>query len=173
MKRFGKVSVMTLSIIGLSLVLGIATSRDVRAAVSALVTVANTSANPVPAQSVDAKNAFQTDVSLGLSPQAVTIPSGQRLVVDFVAISGIANSLSGPIQPSIILQSSLTGGGSASYYLQPGPSPVNIPGANQLYLAQPVKVYADTLNVSPAYAGFAPFNYIFNVAISGHLIPVP
>jgi len=173
MKRFGKVLVLTLSIIGLSLILGIATSHEVRAAVSALVTVANTAANPVPIQSVDAKNAFQTNFNLGLSPQPVAIPAGQRLVVEFVSISGIADSLSGAIQPSIILQSSLSGGGSASYYLQPGPTPVNIPGANQLYFAQPVKVYADNLTVSPAYAGFSPYTYTFNVAISGHLIPVP
>ena len=173
MKRFGKVLVLTLGIIGLSLILGIATSHEVRAAVSALVTVANTAANPVPIQSVDAKNAFQTDFNLLLSPQPVAIPVGQRLVVEFVSISGIANSLSGAIQPSIILQSSLSGGGSASYYLQPGPTPVNIPGTNQLYFAQPVKVYADNLTVSPAYAGFAPYTFTFNVAISGHLIPVP
>jgi hypothetical protein len=164
---------LTLSVIGLSLVLGIVTSRDVRAAVSALVTVANTSANPVPAQSMDAKNAFQVDLQMGLTPQAVTIPAGQRLVVEYVTISGIANSLNGPIQPSLILQSSLNGGGSASYYLQPGPTPVNIPGANQLSFSQQVKVYADTLTVSPAYAGFAPFTYTFTMSISGHLVPIP
>jgi len=173
MKRFFRPLVLTLSIIGLSLILGVATSRDVRAAVSALVTVANTPANPVPTQPVDAKNAFQTSLSLGLVPQAITIPVGQRLVVDFVTISGIAQSLSGPIQPTIILESSLNGGGSANYYLDPAPSPVNIPGANQLYLGQQVKVYADSLTVAPAYAGFAPSTFIFNVAISGHLIPVP
>jgi hypothetical protein len=48
---------------------------------------------------------------------------------------------------------------------------VNIPGANQLYFAQPVKVYADTLNVEPAFAGYTPYTYVFNVAISGHLVP--
>jgi hypothetical protein len=173
MKRLGRISILTLSIVGLSLILGIATSHTVRAAVSALVTVSNTSANPVPVESVDAKNAFQVDFNLGLSPQAIAIPSGQRLVVEFVNASGIANSLSGPIQPSIILQSSLTGGGSANYYLQPGPIAVNIPGVNQLYLAQPVKVYADSLTVSPAFAGFPPFTYTFYVSLSGHLIPVP
>ncbi len=173
MKRIGRISILTLSIVGLSLILGIATSHTVRAAVSALVTVSNTSTNPVPVESVDAKNAFQTDFNLGLSPQAIAIPSGQRLVVDYVSISGIADSLSGAIQPSIVLQSSLNGGGSASYYLQPGPTSVNIPGANQLYFAQPVKVYADSLTVSPAYAGFAPFTYTFNVALSGHLVAVP
>jgi hypothetical protein len=173
MKRFGRIAVLTLSVIGLTLVLGIATSRGVRAAVSALVTVSNTPANPVPTQGVEEKNAFQVGFNLGLTPQVIAIPAGQRLVVEYVAISGIADSLSGAIQPSIILQSSLTGVGNASFYLQPGPTPVNIPGANQLYFAQPVKVYADSLSVSPAYAGFAPFTYTFNVAISGHLVPIP
>jgi hypothetical protein len=175
LKRFGKILVLTLGVIGLSLVLSIATSREVRAAVvSALVTVSNTPANPVPTQSVDAKNAFQANlIGLGFSSQQITIPSGQRLVVDFVGINGAANSLSGPIQPSIILQSSLNGGGAANYYLQPGSSPINIPGANQLYLAQQVKVYADTLTVATGYAGFAPSTFVFNIAISGHLIPIP
>ncbi len=173
MKRLGRISLMTLSVIGLSLILGVATSRSVRAAVSALVTVANTSANPVPTQGVDAKNAFQTSFNLQLNPQAITIPAGQRLVVDFITVSGIADSLSGPIQPTIILQSSLNGGGSASYYLDPAPSPVNIPGANQLYLAKGLTVYADSLTVSPAYAGFAPFTFTFNVSLSGHLVPMP
>jgi len=172
MKRIGKTLLVTLGIVGLSLVLGALTSREVRAAVSALVTVSNTIANPVPVDT-GAKNAFQTSVSLGLSPQGITIPAGQRLVVEFITISGVAFSNSGPIQPSIILQSSLTGGGSASYYLEPGPSPVNIPGANQLYLAQPTTIYADNLTVSPAYAGFAPAVYTFNVNISGHLVAVP
>jgi len=173
MKRVGRIALLTLSVIGLSLILGVATSRSVRAAVSALVTVSNTPANPVPTQAVDAKNAFEETLSLGLSPQPISIPAGQRLVVDFITISGIADSLTGPIQPTIILQSSLNGGGSASYYLDPAPSPVNIPGANQLYLAQPLTVYADNLTVSPAYAGFPPYTFIFNVAISGHLVPVP
>jgi hypothetical protein len=173
MKRIARISVLTFSMIGLCLVLAIATSRNVRAAVSALVTVSNTTANPVPTQSMEDKNAFQVDINLGLSSQVITIPAGQRLVVDFVSISGIADSLSGAIQPSIILASTLNGGGSANYYLQPGPTPVNIPGANQLYFAQPVKVYADTLTVEPAYAGFAPFTYTFNVSISGHLVPIP
>jgi hypothetical protein len=173
MKRFGRISILTLSIVGLSLILGIATSHRVRAAVSALVTVSNTAANPVPVQGVDAKNAVQYDLALGYGSQPVPIPSGQRLVVDFVTINGVAQSLSGPIQPSIIFQSSLNGGSPTNFYLEPGPSPVNIPGENQLYLAQPLKVYADSLYVSGGFAGFDPSTFIFNVAISGHLVPIP
>ena len=135
MKRFARPVMLTLSIIGLSLILGIATSHSVRAAVSALVTVSNTSTNPVPVQSVDGKNAFQTQFDMGFGNQQIPIPAGQRLVVDFVTINGDVDSLQGPIQPSVILQSSLTGGGGGNFTLQPGPSPVNIPQENQLYLA--------------------------------------
>jgi hypothetical protein len=172
MKRAGRVLVFTAGIIALSLILGVATSHSVRAAVSALVTVANTAANPVPTQSVDAKNAFQADLTMGFGSQNVAIPAGQRLVVDFVAVNGEVNSLQGAIQPSVLLQSTLNGGNAATYYLEPGPSPVNIPGENQLSLMQPVKVYADTLNVTTAYAGYAPFTFILHIAISGHLIPI-
>jgi hypothetical protein len=176
MKRFGKVLVLTLSIIGLSLILGIATSRNVRAAVTALVTVANTSANPVPTQSVDAKNAFQTELSVTTPNVAlpVAIPSGQRLVIDFISIVGGASSLSGPIQPEIAFQSHLTGGASATYYFDPGPTPVNFP--NAIHLAQPVKVYADTLTVVFRALGsevFPPNIYVMTVGISGHLVPIP
>ena len=172
MKRLGRISIWTLSILGLSLILAVSTSRTVRAAVTSLVTVANTAANPVPTQAMDAQTAFQVDLTVGFNGQTVTIPQGQRLVVDFVAIHGVAQSTGGPIQPSIILSSTLNGGPQASYYLQPGPSAVNIPGENQLYLAQPVKIYADTLYVSGAFAGYSPSFYSFGVTISGHLVPI-
>ena len=175
MKRFGKVLVLTLSIIGLSLILGIATSHEVRAAVTALVTVANTSANPVPTQSMDAKNAFQTEVFVLSAGQlhAVAIPSGQRLVIEYITIFGFASSSAGPTQPVIQLQSHLTGGTSATYFFEPGPNPVNDPTGRGVYLAQPVKVYADTLNMDLGFTDNSPFLYQMNVAISGHLVPIP
>ena len=172
MKRLGRISVLTLTIIGLSLVVGLVTSRQVRAAVSALVTVSNTSANPVPTESVDASNAIEYEVQIGFNSQSIPIPAGKRLVVDFVTVHGVVNSLSGPIQPDVLLQSSLNGGASSTFTLEPGPSPVNITGENQLYLAQPVKVYADTLSVSGAFAGYDPDTFILIVSISGHLVPI-
>lgn len=48
MKRIGRIALLTLSILGFSFVLALATSHKVRAAVSALVTVTNTDSNPVP-----------------------------------------------------------------------------------------------------------------------------
>jgi hypothetical protein len=171
MKRIGRIALLTLSILGVSFILTLATSHKVRAAVSALVTVSNTSANPVPTQSVDAENAFQTSFTLGFDNVPITIPSGKRLVIDFVEVNGFAQPTAGPVQPDIIFYSTLTGGGSASYYLQPAPSAVNIPGEPQFYLAQPVKIYADTLSVSGAYAGYTPSTFTFNVNISGHFVP--
>lgn len=172
MKRFGRISILTLSIVGLSLILGIATSHTVRAAVSALVTVSNTSANPVPVESVDAKNAFQTQllVTFGEDPQQVTIPVGQRLVVDFVTITG------GVYPPDVtqvvvLLGSSLNGGAAASYYLTPAHT--DFSGETRLTFAQPVKVYADALLVSAGYAGATPAGFTVGVAISGHLVPIP
>jgi hypothetical protein len=41
-----------------------------------------------------------------------------------------------------------------------------------LYLAQPVKIYADTLSVSGAFAGSDPSFYSLGVSISGHLVPI-
>jgi hypothetical protein len=171
MKRLGRISILTLSVIGLSLILGIATSHTVRAAVSALVTVTNTPANPVPIQSVADKNAFQVQytVSFAEDPQQVAIPTGQRLVVDFVTIDGDIFG-PGPTQPVIVLSSSLTGGGSANYYFSPVQT---VSGLSQLSLAQPAKVYADTLFVEGGYAGTTPTGFSFIVAISGHLVPIP
>jgi hypothetical protein len=48
MKRIGRIALLTLSILGVSFILTLATSHKVRAAVSALVTVSNTAASPVP-----------------------------------------------------------------------------------------------------------------------------
>jgi hypothetical protein len=47
-KRIQKVVILTFSILGLSLVVGLVTSHQVRAGVSALVTVTNDAANPIP-----------------------------------------------------------------------------------------------------------------------------
>jgi hypothetical protein len=172
MKRIGRIALITLSIIGVSFVLTLATSHKVRAAVSALVTVSNTAANPVPTQSMDAQNAFETSFTLGFDDVPVTIPAGQRLVIDFVAIDGAAISGSGPVQPDIFFNTTLTGGGSGSFDLQLAPSPVSLPGEGQVYFAQPVKIYADTLNVSGGFAGNTPSFFQFTVNISGHLVPI-
>jgi hypothetical protein len=56
------------------------------------------------------------------------------------------------------------------YYFGPNPS-ATTPG--QYYFAQQTTIYADTLSLSPAFAGFTPTFMSFNVVISGHLISIP
>jgi len=137
-----------------------------------LVTVGNTAANPIPTQSMDAQTAFETTFQLGFGSQTVTIPAGQRLVIDFVTIDGVANSNSGPVQPVFFLNTTLANGGSGDFVLEPAPSPVSLPGEGQVTIAQPVKIYADTLSISAGFAGYSPNNFTFNVSISGHLVPI-
>ena len=139
------------------------------------VIVGNTHSAPIPVVSLDANGAFQVQLTLQLSGgnlpfQAVSIPAGKRLVVEFVTLSGAAASAGGPIQPIVLLESALNTGGAANYYLKPDPSSLT---PEQFYRSEPVKVYADTLAVGLGYAGFAPLFLGFNVAISGHLVDLP
>lgn len=82
----------------IALVIGLAAPKTVHAVVSALVTVANTPANPVPVQSVDdhALHAFQEaghcTSAIGVSCQAqdlLPVPLGMTAVVQDV--SGLCN----------------------------------------------------------------------------------
>lgn len=114
--------------------------------------------------------AFQVNLTLGLASQPITIPVGKRLVIDFIAVSGTTASPSGPIQPIVILASGLKNGSTAGYYVKLDPSTVM---PTQYYRSERILVYADTLTVSSAYSGFAPSFFVFNVALSGHLIDVP
>jgi hypothetical protein len=126
-------------------------------------------------QDVDqpARQPFQATVQMGpgnLSFVAVPIPSGKRLVVEYVAINGAAASSGGGIQPYILINSSVNGGAAVNYYLSPTPS-ANAP--TQFQVSEQVKIYADTLAIGPAYAGFAPSFLVFNATISGHLVSIP
>ena len=125
-----------------------------------------------------ARAPFATTVSLNavtnFNYTQVPIPTGQRLVIDYVSISGAAQSVVNntvePIQPIIILNTSVAGGPANLYYLAP---PQNNQLSTQFYMAQPTTIYADTLEVGPAFAGFTPTFDVFNVVISGHLISNP
>ena len=104
----------------------------------------------------------------------VTIPSGQRLVIQNVSITGAAQSIVDnqvePIQPITILSAGLNGAGSNLYYFAP---PQNNQLSTQFYLSTPTTIYADTLAVGPAFAGFTPTFDTFNVVITGYLISNP
>jgi hypothetical protein len=153
----------------------IANTPAVLLAPNTQVIVGNSSSAAIPVVSLDANGAFQTDLTLGIGAGqsaflGVSIPAGRRLVVEYVTLSGAASSLSGAIQPVVLFESSLSGGGAANFYVKPDPSSL-LPG--QFYHSEQVKIYADTLNLALGYAGFSPFVLVFNVAISGHLVAAP
>ena len=126
-------------------------------------------------QDVDqpARAPFQATVTVNannFTNTAVSIPSGKRLVIDYVSLSGAAGTTGAYIQPIVILNSSVAGGPASSFYIAPQQSTV-APG--QFYKSEQTTIYADTLSVGPAFAGYTPSFLVFNVVISGHLISVP
>lgn len=123
-------------------------------------------------QDVDqpARAPFQVTVPVNINNftfTPVSIPAGHRLVVDYISMSGAAQTTGADVQPIIILSSSVAGSANALYYIAPQQSGT-VPG--QYYHTEKTTIYADSLNVSPAFAGFTPSFLSFNVVISGHLI---
>ena len=120
-----------------------------------------------------ARAPFQATVELNINNftyTAVPIPAGQRLVIEYVSISGAAQSPNGPIQPIALLSTTVAGNPAATFYIAP-PSNSLLP--TQFYHAEPTAIYADTLEVGPAFSGYAPNFMAMNVVISGHLVSVP
>lgn len=120
-----------------------------------------------------ARAPFQATVELNINNftyTAVPIPAGQRLVIEYVSISGAAQSSSGPVQPIALLSTSVAGNAGALFYIAPTPSAA-LP--TQFYHSEPTAIYADSLEVGPAFAGYTPSFMVLNVVISGHLISVP
>lgn len=100
----------------------------------------------------------------------VAIPTGMRLVVEYISISGAAQTQHGPIQPIVILNSSVAGGPANLFYFAPQNTNFRLP--TQYYMTEKTAIYADTLYVGPAFAGFTPTFDIFSVVISGYLVPI-
>lgn len=120
-----------------------------------------------------ARAPFQVSVTVDFNNFVYTpipIPAGQRLVIEYVSISGAAQSNNGPVQPIALLTTGLAGNPSASFYMAPTPAAA-LP--TQFYHAQPTAIYADSLQIGPAYAGYTPSYLIMNVVVSGHLIAIP
>ncbi|HEY2859228.1 MAG TPA: hypothetical protein VGJ21_12480 [Terracidiphilus sp.] len=99
----------------------------------------------------------------------VTIPSGMRLVIDYVSLAGSAQASSGPVQPIVLLNTAVADNQSGTFYFAPNPSTL---ATTQFYSSEKTVIYADTLFVGPAFAGYTPSFMSFNVVISGHLIPL-
>jgi hypothetical protein len=120
-----------------------------------------------------ARAPFQATVTLDVNNfvyTSVPIPAGQRLVIEYVTISGAAQSNTGPVQPIALLATTLASNPSASFYMAPTPAAA-LP--TQFYHAQPTTIYADSLQIGPAFAGYTPSYMILNVVVSGHLIAIP
>jgi hypothetical protein len=126
-------------------------------------------------QDVDqpARAPFQATVPININNfnfTNVPVPTGKRLVVDYISLSGAAQTDGAYVQPIVIFSSSVAGSSNALFYVAPNQSTV-APG--QYYDARQVTIYADSLSVSPAFAGFTPTFMSFNAVISGHLVSVP
>jgi len=157
----------------LAVIAALVAPKATRGIAAALVQVTNTTANPVINQDRDseARGAFQTSVNLslsGVSGTGILIPAGTRLVIDYVSIAGSAPS-SGT-QPYIILFTTVGSGSDVSYTLTPTQSSLE---PQQFQHSEAVKIYADTLFVSVAFAGSAPAFLTSTVSISGHLVNIP
>jgi hypothetical protein len=148
------------------------TDRIVRALIFALLsTIAVLTPANLLAQTTDpALNAFQVTVPINIDNfnfTAVTIPAGQRLVIQNISLSGAAQTNGTDVQPIIIFSSTLGSDASNLRYFAPSPS-ATVPG--QYYADYTTTLYADTLSVSPAFAGFTPTFMSFNVVITGYLV---
>src|SRR5215471_12758687 len=95
-----KKQLVTAAVMGAILTIGsLSSPRRILAQVSAMLV-----------QDVDqpARQPFQATVPMnGVVSQNISIPSGKRLVVDFVDVVGSAASTSGGVQPLVLLASSV------------------------------------------------------------------
>jgi hypothetical protein len=120
-----------------------------------------------------ARNAFEVTETVNINNftfTSVAIPAGKRLVIQNVSLSGAAQTSGSYVQPIVILSSTLNSGASNLRYFAPNPS-VTAPG--QYYADVQTTLYADTLQVSPAFAGYTPSFMSFNVVITGYLVDLP
>ena len=118
--------------------------------------------------------AFQQSVTVDLIKcfcyTSIKIPAGKRLVVQNVNISGAVTSSGAYTGPIIILTPQL-GSGAVSYrYYTPNQSSLQ---HSQYYGDFQTTVYADTLGVGPAFYGFDPSFFTFNVVVTGYLVDAP
>jgi hypothetical protein len=117
-----------------------------------------------------ALNAFQVTVPIDITNftfTTVTIPAGQRLVIQDISLSGAAQTNGPYVQPIILFSSTLGTDAANLRYFGPSPSATD-PG--QYYADYPTTLYADTLSVSPGFAGYTPTFMSFNVVITGYLV---
>jgi len=173
MKRFARLLGITVGLVALGFVVTLAPQKTASGTVAANVNVVNTAANPVINQDRDseARGAFQTQMFLsisGTSGTGVLIPAGTRLVIDYVSIA--ASAPSSGTQPYVELFTTIGSGPAVNYTLTPTQSSL---ATQQFQHSEAVKIYADTLFVSLAFAGASPSFLTSAVTISGHLVNIP
>jgi len=128
-------------------------------------------AQPVAAQTTPVPFVATVPININnFNFTAVPIPTGKRLVIDYISMSGAAQTTGAYVQPIIILYATLQGGAQNLFYFAP-PQDHDVPG--QYYDHEQTTIYADTLYASPAFAGFTPSFMSFNLVISGHLLAAP
>jgi hypothetical protein len=118
-------------------------------------------------------NAFEVTVPININNfnfTPVSIPTGKRLVIQNVSLSGAAQTTGADVQPICILALTIGSQPQVLRYFAPLEDP-QVPG--QYYGDFETTVYADTLSVSPAFAGFTPSFMSFNVVITGYLVNMP
>lgn len=147
MKRLGRIAVLAITAAGLGLVLTVASSREMRAAAAELmITVANTTANPVPTEAVNTP-ATQPFGWVATGQATLVVPAGKRLVI--TDVSGISN----PLFYANLLISATAGGTETGVVL-----PFSAGLAGDSYLGRTVHMYADpsttvSLKFTPITAG--------------------
>lgn len=127
---------------------------------------------PVLMKDVDqaARTPFQVTVPININNftyTPVAIPAGQRLVIDYLSYSGAAQTSGSYVQPILLLAVGVANNPPVLHYYGSDPSSA-APG--QYYHSENVTIYADTLQVGPAFAGFTPSFMTFSLVITGHLI---
>jgi hypothetical protein len=118
-------------------------------------------------------NAFQVVVPININNftyTPVSIPTGKRLVIQNISLSGAAQTSGSYVQPIILFSTTLGANSAVLRYFGPLPS-ATVPG--QYYQDYETTMYADTLSVSPAFAGYTPTFMAFNVVITGFLVSMP
>lgn len=133
----------------------------------AVMTPANLHAQDVAAKAL---NAFQVTVPININNfnyTVVTIPAGQRLVIQSISLAGAAQTSGSYVQPVVVFSSTLGSESANLRYFAPNPS-ATVPG--QYYGDYSTTMYADTLLVAPAFAGYTPTFLTFNIVITGYLV---
>ncbi len=118
-------------------------------------------------------NAFQVTVPININNftyTPVTIPAGYRLVIQNVSLSGAAQTNGAYVQPIILFSTTLGSNPANLRYFGPLEDP-QVSG--QYYADYETTMYADTLSVAPAFAGYTPTFMAFNVVITGYLVAPP